>query len=158
MFQATSVPVDSTSGSAGVMSTGRSSTLPLSQTAPARTGNQVWGVDGPPAGLCGVERLVGHGNPRRTGAVAFGDLGPQPYGGERRFERLKKEIKRRADVVEIFPNPAAFLRVLTAVVIEAHDECHVTRRYLSDISMAELRKVIAAKHAATPLAEQRQIA
>lgn len=34
-----------------------------------------------------------------------------------------------------------------------------TRRYLSDISMAELRKVIAAKHAATtPLAEQRQIA
>jgi hypothetical protein len=35
-----------------------------------------------------------------------------------------------------------------------------TRRYLSDISMAELRKVIAAKQAAItePLAEQRQIA
>lgn len=45
--------------------------------------------------------------------------------------------------MEIFPNPAAFLRLATAVVIEAHDESQVTRR-----SMDELRAVIAAKQRA----------
>lgn len=64
------------------------------------------------------------------------------------IERLNKEIKRRADDVEIFPNPAAFLHLATAVVIEAHDEWQVTRRYVSDVSMDELRAVIAAKQRA----------
>ncbi|MBB5167644.1 transposase-like protein [Mycobacterium sp. AZCC_0083] len=64
------------------------------------------------------------------------------------IERLNKEIKRRADVVQIFPNPAAFLRLATAVVIEAHDEWEVTRRYVSDVSMDELRVIIAAKERA----------
>ena len=73
------------------------------------------------------------------------------------IERLNKEIKRRADVVEIFPNPAAFLRLSTAVVIKAHDEWRVTRRYLSDVSMDELRTVIANKHTAAALAKQHQI-
>jgi hypothetical protein len=50
--------------------------------------------------------------------------------------------------VEIFPNPAAFLRLATAVVIETHGEWQVTRRYVSDVSMGEVKAVIAAKERA----------
>jgi hypothetical protein len=67
VFQATSVPVDSTSGSTGVMLMGLSSSLPLRNTgAGTNQGDQVRGVDGPPAGLRGVDQLVGHGNSRST--------------------------------------------------------------------------------------------
>ena len=106
-----------------------------------------------------VAAMMGEAKTDVLAFTAFPRVHWQKIWSNNPIERLNKEIKRRADVVEIFPNPAAFLRLATAVVIEAHDEWQVTRRYLSDISMAELRKVIAAKHTAPePVAEQLQIA
>ena len=47
------------------------------------------------------------------------------------IERLNKEVKRRADVVDIFPNEASIMRLVGAILLEQNDEWQLQHRYIT---------------------------
>lgn len=70
------------------------------------------------------------------------------------LERFNKEIKRRANVIGIFPNDGAIIRLAGALAIEQTEEWHLTRRYMSQESLSRVLQ----PDRSNPLLEEKGVA
>ena len=69
---------------------------------------------------------------------AFPDLDARKISSTNMLERLNKEIRRRTNVVGIFPNKESYLRLVTTYLMEYADDWSVSRAYLNPKSIQTL--------------------
>ena len=118
----------------------RSSRAPSARSSPPRARARrvsAWPASSPPSGADDSQGgpPAGRGRGRARANMAF----PREHWCKLRstnpLERVNREIGRRSDVVGIYPNDAALIRLAGALLIEQNDEWLVNRRYLSEESM-----------------------
>jgi transposase-like protein len=86
-----------------------------------------------------VADMLEHAEPDLTAFSAYPMEHWQKIWSNNPIERLNREIKRRSDVVQIFPDKASVTRLIGAVLAEQNDEwTYGERRYVSDISLRRL--------------------
>lgn len=59
------------------------------------------------------------------------------------IEPLNKEIRRRTKVIGIFPNPDAYVRLVSIYLMEYSEDWSVSKAYLSELSIAAIPKLTA---------------
>ena len=69
---------------------------------------------------------------------AFPDLDTRKTSSTNMLERLNKKIRRRTNVVGIFPYPDSYLRLVTTYLMEYTEDWSVSRTYLNPISVHAL--------------------
>lgn len=82
-----------------------------------------------------LPKLAGFLDKAETDVLAYTAFPPQhrtKLPSTNPIERLNGEIKRRTEVVRIFPNEEAILRLIGAILLEQNDECAVQRDPLHD--------------------------